>query len=143
MSDLRRLIFAACRDLGIDTDARHDLQMRVTGKASLADMTPGDHRKLLDALKAQGFRLRPAGKRPAAARPDIRYLHVLWRLLVEGGAVKERGAAGLNAFIRRRFAAHWGSVPIDVDALTDAQQINDVTRALRDMCRRAQIEVDP
>ena len=47
------------------------------------------------------------------------------------------GRDGLNAFVRSRFESKWQSVPIDVDALRDAGQINAVIRALQDMCRRA------
>jgi hypothetical protein len=145
MSDrtLQKMIFAGCRTLGLDADMRHDLQLVATGKASLADMSPAEQRKVLDALKARGFRPEAGSKarRPAADRSDVRYLHVLWRLLADGGVVELRGAQGLNTFIRRRFERAWGSVPIDVDRMTDAQHIRDVTEALKSMCRRAGIEV--
>lgn len=139
---LQKLIFAGCRALGLDAETRHDLQLAATGKASLSDMSVAEQRKVLDALKAKGFRVDTKGKRPQAGRADVRYLHVLWRLLAEAGAVDKPGPVGLNLFVRRRFERAWGAVPLDVDTLTDAKQINDVTRALRDMCRRAGVEVD-
>jgi Protein of unknown function (DUF1018) len=140
---LQRMIFAACRDLGLDQDTRHDLQLVTTGKASLSDMTDAELHKVVAALKARGFD--PAkGKgrklRPAATRPDVRYCHVLWRLLAEAGAVTTSGPKGLNAFIRTRFAAHWGATPIDIDRMADTGQIADVTEALKAMCRRAGVK---
>ncbi len=142
---LQRLIFAGCRELGLDADTRHDLQLVATGKASLSEMTDADLRKVVDALKARGFdaaagRAKKSHARPAAGRADIRYLHVLWRLLAEAGAVQVRGAKGLNAFIRTRFEKAWGSVPIDVDRMTDGAHIRDVTEALKSMCQRAGVE---
>ncbi len=147
---LQKLVHVGCRELGIDGETRHDLQLLVTGKSSMCDMGQADLEAVLAALKARGFEpgfnpdhSRPGVKtgRPAAERGDIRYAHVLWRLLAEQGAVKVAGPKGLNAFIRARFAAHWGHVPIDVDAMRDWREIKDVVDALKAMCKRAGIEV--
>lgn len=140
-----KLIHVGCKQLGLDEDTRRDLQLFVTGKDSLKAMSPGELTRVLEALKARGFN--PGfkggvkGRRGAAPRADLRFIHVLWRLLGEAGALKKPGREGLNAFIRSRFEGHWQSVPIDVDALRDAGQINDVTRALKDMARRAGVDV--
>lgn len=146
---LKRMIHVGCRELGLDHDTRRDLQLVVTGKASMSEMDEADLRKLVDALKARGFRpygnaFYTSGKAGAgschhapAPRADLRFVHVLWRRLGEAGVLKKPGRAGLNAFIRARFEGKWQSVPIDIDALRDPGQINDVTRALKDMCRRA------
>lgn len=45
-----KAIHAACRKLGIDTDTRRDLQMEITGKASLSDMSISEVSRVLDAL---------------------------------------------------------------------------------------------
>ena len=106
-------------------------------------MTDAERTAVLDALKAQGFKP-SAGKKPhrkAATRGDVRYLHVLWRLLAEASVVATPGAKGLNAFIRARFEKTWGAVPIDVDQMRDHGQIATVAEALKSMCRRAQIKV--
>lgn len=149
--NLQRMIHVGCRELGIDNDTRRDLQLVATGKASMADMTDADLRKMIEALKKRGFK--PSGNSyfgkgtprkkayEPAGRADLRFIHVLWGLLGKAGALKSPDRAGLNAFIRSRFGGVWQSVPIDVDALRDAKQINDVTRALKDMCRRAGIAV--
>lgn len=143
MTHMIKLIHVAARELQLDEDTRRELQFRITGKASLRDMTPAEQTAVLDALKAQGFSP-SAGKKPhrkPAKRGDVRYLHVLWRLLSEAKVVDKPGARGLNAFIRVRFEAAWGAVPIDVDQMTDHAQIATVAEALKAMCRRAQIKV--
>lgn len=137
---LRRKIFAGCRELGIDDETRHDLQIVETGKDSLSAMTADEMRRVLKALEARGFKARGARRHPRAPRADLRYLHVLWRRLGEAGQLKRPGRDGLNAFIRARFGATWGSVPADVDMLREAALINDVIRALQDMMRRAGLE---
>ena len=150
---LKRMIHAGCRELGLDSDTRHDLQLVATGKASMADMTEAELHKVVAALKQRGFKpfgntyytsRKSGGKtrgHAQAPRADLRYVHVLWRQLGEAGALKRPGRDGLNSFIRLRFEGKWQSVPIDVDALRDASQINDVTRALKDMCRRAGVVI--
>jgi len=48
--DPRRAMFAACRRLGLDDDARHALCLELVGKASSKEFTPSDWRRVLDHL---------------------------------------------------------------------------------------------
>lgn len=139
MTALVRTIHVACRQLGLDAETRHDLQLRVTGKTSLTDMTPAEQEQVLAELKARGFRM--AGKRPAAKRGDTRFAHVLWRKLHEAGAVEQKGARGLNTFVRKRFEGAWGAAVLDVDQMRDPAQIATVIEALKAMCKRAGIDL--
>ena len=88
-----KLIHVAARELGLDADTRHQLQLVTTGKESLAAMTPAELDKVVDALKARGFapgRHVARKGRQAAPRGDIRFAHVLWGKLVKVGAVVAR-----------------------------------------------------
>ncbi len=138
--DDRARLMRACRAVGLDEEARHDMQMAVTGKASMRDMGGADLRRLLDRLNsAQGQGGKGAGHRhPTAPRADLRLIHALWSELGRKGALNKTGRAGLNAFIRARFGAHWSFIPVDVDALTDTGCITDVIRALKAMLARAE-----
>lgn len=106
-------------------------------------MTAAEQQKVLDALKTKGFT--PNGgakaKRPAAARGDVRFCHVLWGKLHRAGAVDVAGAKGLNAFVRVRFEKSWGTAPIDIDQRREWQHIAAIAEALKGMCKRAGIEV--
>jgi phage gp16-like protein len=149
--NLQRQIHVGCKQLGIDSDLRHDLQRQVTGKTSMADMSDADLKKLLDALKERGFNPFGTGPsrghegplkgraKPLAPRADLRFIHVMWKRLGDAGALKKPGRAGLNAFVRTQFEGKWQSVPIDIDALREPGQIDDVVQALKAMCRRAGI----
>lgn len=145
--NLKRMIHVGCRELGLDDDTRHDLQLVATGKASMADMTEAELRAVVSALKDRGFK--PYGStfytskkdgrkgHARAPRADLRFIHVMWSKLGAAGALKKPGRAGLNAFIRSSFEGKWASVPIDIDALREPGQIDDVVQALKAMCRRA------
>jgi phage gp16-like protein len=139
---LQKMVHVGCRELGIDGETRRDLQLLVTGKASMLDMTEADLSKLVTALKEKGFKPH-AGKaraqRPAAKRADTRFAHVLWGKLHKAGAVDLGGAKGLNAFIRARFEKSWGAAIFDIDAMQDHRQIATVIEALKGMCARAGI----
>lgn len=150
---LKRMIHVGCKELGLDEDTRRGLQLVATGKTSMSDMSEAELRKVVEALKQRGFKPygaawhtgRKAGGKAkghvSAPRADLRFIHVLWRQLGEAGAAKRPGRDGLNAFIRSRFEGKWQSVPIDIDALREPGQINDVTRALKDMCHRAGVVI--
>jgi len=131
---LRRRIFAGCKALRLDTEMRRDLQLAATGKESLGQMDAADMEKVLAALQARGFRA--TGRRKAAPRADLRYVHVLWRILGQAGRLDRPGRDGLNAFLRARFGAAWGAVPADIDMLRDPAQIEAVICALTTWCRR-------
>ena len=139
-----KLIHVAARELALDDDTRHDLQLVTTGKASLAEMTGAELEAVVAALKARGFKpgRSPARKgRKTAPRGDLRFAHVLWGKLAQAGAVDKKGAAGLNAFVRVRFEKAWGAAPIDIDLIQDARQIATVVEALKAMCARAGINL--
>tara|TARA_R110000868_G_scaffold368852_1_gene631998 strand:- start:20131 stop:20583 length:453 start_codon:yes stop_codon:yes gene_type:complete len=142
VSSLRAMIHVGCKQLGLDEDTRRDLQLVATGKASMSDMTEFELAKVVSALKTKGFKAQTSGKRKAAPRKDVRYCHVLWRLLHQAGEAKVGGAKGLNAFLRSQFEGKWGHVPMDIDVMTEATQISDVIEALKAWCRRAGIPTE-
>lgn len=137
---LKAKIHIACKELGIDNDARQIMQETVTGKASMTDMTGADLQLVVDHLKERGWTPKRGKKKHGLApRADLRLVHVLWRELGNAGKLEKPGRDGLNAFIRTRFGDHWASVPVDVDALRDHKQINDVITALRQWCARENV----
>lgn len=142
LNRLKRLVHVGCRELGIDQETRRDLQLVVCGKSSMSDMDEAELKGLVGALKERGFKVRRNGRRPAAKRADVRFCHVMWRLLHEAGEARVAGPKGLNAFIRSRFEKSWGHVPIDIDTMTEWREINDVVEALKDWCMRAGVELD-
>lgn len=141
---LQKLVHVGCRELGLDGEVRRDLQLVVTGKASMMDMDEADLNKLVAALKERGFKPHAGGaraKRPAAKRADIRFAHVLWGKLHKAGAVDQGGAKGLNAFLRARFEKAWGAATFDIDTMQDHRQIATLIEALKAMCDRAGIRL--
>lgn len=144
-----RMIHVACRDLGLDQDTRHELQERVTGKASLSDMNERQLKLVVDELKAKGWTPvqkktpKKGGKpfRNFASRGDIRFCHVLWGKLVAAGVFAVPGHEGLNAFARTVLEKTDGATILDVDQLRDHKQIALLIEVLKNRCARAGVDV--
>lgn len=137
---LQKTIHAAAREIGMTSGDRQAMQMIATGKASTSDMTEAELQSVVDALKARGWKPKGRAGRKQSSRPDIRFIHVLWRLLGDAGHVQKDRRA-LNSFIRTRFGAQ-GAAVLDVDMMRDAKQIAAVTEALKAICKRHSIAVE-
>ncbi len=140
---LIRKIHIGCRQLGIDQDTRHEMQLKLVGKSSLSDMSEPELLRVVSALKDKGFEAKKGrAKQKAAPRADLRLVHVLWSKLGHAGVLETPTRKGLNTFLRSQFEASWGSVPADVDMLRDHRQIDDVLQALMAWGKRAKIDFD-
>lgn len=81
---LRRTIFALCRERGISTELRHELQRSVTGKSSLTEMAVRELRAVIERLAGQAV-WTPQG------------------MLAKLAGELENGRARLRAFCWKRF----------------------------------------
>ncbi len=112
---LKRAVHAACHEHGLDTDARRDLQRRVTGKDSLTEMTPDEIRALLDHLNGGAAR-RGQARDTLPRGATTGKLRALWISGWHLGAVRDRTDRALASFIRRQAgldAARWAHDPAD------------------------------
>jgi phage gp16-like protein len=107
---------AACKRHGLDDDDRRELQLQVTGRRSMSDMSLADLGKLLDHLN-KGW------KGPSGGRATTAKIRALWWTLYWLGAVDEPNDAAIDAFVRRqggpaslRFTDHRAAQPI-IEAL--------------------------
>lgn len=140
---LQKKIHVGCRELGLDGDARRDLQLAVTGKVSMTDMSETELKAVLKRLQDTGFKARSGGKKHAkASRADLRLVHVLWRKLGEAGQLRDPSRKGLNKFIRERFGKAWSNVPADVDMMRDHKEIDQVIQALKSWGQRVDIDFE-
>lgn len=120
---LRRAIFGEARKAGLDAEARHDLQLRVTGKASLTDMTPDDMRAVLAAItgdQAGASRIASDGKDSLPPGTLGKTLTALWISAYHLGVVRDRRDSAACAFVRRQTgldAARFASVMQMADSI--------------------------
>lgn len=141
-------IHIAQKALHMSKDDAEQLKRDVIGKASAADMTAAERRKLLahlSSLQAQA-KPRPAGRqldldRPAVQRSpddwqDERWAkaRVLWGKLAYTGHVRTDTDGALMAYVARQTKVeHW--------RFCNTFQINNVIESLKRWCQRAGVEI--
>lgn len=131
------IINIAKAQLGMDEDDYRAMLVRVTGKASLRQMSVRQKIDVVEELKRLGFRVTSGGRKlPASTKPYIRLIHALWKSCHRSGAIENGSRDALRAFCKR-FVAHGDTkVAVDPDLLTH-DQATPIIKALKEMEARA------
>lgn len=135
--------------LALDEETYRDFLAQTVGKRSAADLSPAERQRVIEAMRARGFRqeswgglggsvakiLRGGGTR---LRPHQAKVKALWRALWNLGALRDGSDAALDTWIRSPKGA-------GVEALrfADAKACNMAIQALRDWCAREGFETTP
>lgn len=99
---LIKLIQVARRDLNLDEPNYRAILFAQGGNESLAAMPIDGMQKVLDYLKAKGFKVRPTKTdRKQATGKDASKVRALWLFLHELGAVRDPSEAALTAYVKR------------------------------------------
>lgn len=100
-----QFIHIAKSQLGMDTDTYRQMLLSITGKTSTSDMNPGQLNKVLAAMKAKGFVVKPASKarttRALADYPQAKKLRALWLEMYAQGIVRDSSEDALCRWIKR------------------------------------------
>lgn len=129
------IINIAKGQLGLDEDAYRGLLVRVTGKASLRQMTERQRIDVVEELKRKGFRIRPSKGAPAlpkAFQPHSRLIHALWKSCHRLGVIDNPSRDALRAFCKRFVAHGQEGVVVDPDMLS-RDQATPIIEALKQM----------
>lgn len=143
-------IHIAFKALGISKEDAIALKQSVTGKASSADMTDQQRKRLLARLaELQADRATQRGEKPAFVpkrQPlqrtvdddqDDRWAkaRVLWAALATAGHVHTDTDAALMVYVKRQtHMEHW--------RFLNSHQINSVIEALKRWCRRVNVPTE-
>lgn len=101
-NSLIKLIQVAKRDLNLDETNYRAILFAQGGNESLAAMPIDGMKKVLDYLKAQGFKVRKTKTdRKQASGKDASKVRALWLFLHELGAVRDPSEAALTAYVKR------------------------------------------
>lgn len=98
-----RLIHIAKSQLNIDDDTYRHLLQALTQKSSTKIMTIRELKKVVDNLKAKGFKVKPPKKvgKITATKPIHKKIRSLWLELAEAGEVKNRSEKAINSYVKR------------------------------------------
>lgn len=98
-------IHVAKSQLGMDDETYRDMLWTVARVRSAADLDWAGRKKVLDHLKAKGFKIKPGKKikttRPLASDDQSKMIRALWLELHDYGYVENPSEAALAAFVNR------------------------------------------
>lgn len=101
----RRRWFAACREAGLDEDARKAIQSRVAGKTSSSSMSVGEFNACLTDLKARGLWKPTKSKgqtyRRQSDNAHVRKVFALWSDMCRQNIPVIANRTGLVSFVQR------------------------------------------
>ncbi|EKB5404276.1 regulatory protein GemA [Salmonella enterica] len=104
-SKIIQLIHIAKGRLGIDTETYRQMLLSVTGKTSTSNMNSSQLNKVLAAMKAKGFVVKPSSKarttRQLADYPQAKKLRALWLEMYAQGIVRDSSEAALCRWVKR------------------------------------------
>ncbi|EAM9430134.1 regulatory protein GemA [Salmonella enterica] len=104
-SKIIQLIHIAKGRLGIDTETYRQMLLSVTGKTSTSDMSPSQLNKVLTAMKAKGFVVKPSSKarttRQLTNFPQAKKLRALWIEMHAQGFVRDSSEEALRRWVKR------------------------------------------
>ena len=134
---LIKLIQVARRVLSLDEPNYRAILFAQGGNESLAAMPIDGMQKVLDYLKAQGFKVRKAKTdRKQATGKDASKVRALWLFLHELGAVRDPSEAALTAYVKRQ-------TKVDAWRFLNSYQVNTVIEALKKWCVRSGVPTEP
>jgi hypothetical protein len=120
-SDSRRRLIqavrAAARRIGLDDEDRREIQVEVTGKASMGDMNAAELGRVLD-------RLNRGWKGPSGHRAHVGKVRALWWTLYWLRAVEQPSDRAIDAFVKRQAG-------VDALRFLDHRQAHAVIEALK------------
>ncbi|EHN1693775.1 regulatory protein GemA [Salmonella enterica subsp. enterica serovar Newport] len=102
---LIQIIHIAKHELSIDIDTYRQMLLSITGETSTTAMNPGQLRKVLAAMEAKGFVVKPSHKarttRQLADYPQAKKLRALWLEMYAQGIVRDSSEEALRRWVKR------------------------------------------
>ena len=100
---LIRVIHVARRELAMDDDTYRGILQRVGNARSAKDLSVSNLQRVLEHMKACGFKVRPNRKqsRPLADDPESKKIRAMWLFMHELGIVRDPSERALAAYVKR------------------------------------------
>lgn len=102
MAKQTAVIHIAKAQLGIEDDDYRELLLNTVGKDRLRAMTAGERDKVIEALKARGFKSGRGNRTRASSKPYVRLIWALWRSCSDKGVVEDGSKSALRSFVSNR-----------------------------------------
>lgn len=105
MSNLLKLVQIAKRDLAMEDDSYRDVLEQCTGKRSAKGLNDIQLTKVLDRMKALGFKPK---RKPQARAPEVAKIRAIWRTMHKQGFIRNANDVAIDAYVKRMTTASNG-----------------------------------
>lgn len=96
------VIHVAKGQLGMDDDTYRAFLHKTVGKKSCKGLNNKELMRVLDAMKAAGFKKQHTHKRKAlVSDPQAKKIRAVWLMMANAGEIHNRSEAAIDAFVRR------------------------------------------
>lgn len=96
------MIRVGVAQLGMDEETYRDLLFDTLGKRSLAGSTSKEQWRVVEELKARGFKPSPVHKgRALLDSPQARKIRALWLTMADCGIIRDRSERAMDSYVRR------------------------------------------
>ncbi|MFA0199077.1 gp16 family protein [Vibrio atlanticus] len=137
MSNLLKLVQIAKRDLAMEDDSYRDVLEQCTGKRSAKGLNDIQLTKVLDRMKALGFKPK---RKPQARAPEVAKIGAIWRTMHKQGFIHNANDFAIDAYVKRMTTASNGR-GIEKAVWLKSAQAAEVLEALKKWHYRLMAEV--
>ncbi|MGX9522476.1 gp16 family protein [Vibrio mediterranei] len=139
MSKLIKLIHVAKRDLAISDDAYREILEQETGKRSAKGLSEKNLKRVIERMKALGFKVKRKTKRPLKPKAnELSKVWAIWSLMHRQGFIKSGSEESLDAYVKR-MTSRINGVGVDKAAWLDSYQATYVLESLKSWHGRVMI----
>lgn len=128
-----RLIHVAKRELGLDNDTYRDMLFALARVRSSSDLDWTGRKKVLDHMKASGFKVRNSPANKNAKDGEYRKVRALWKELHAIGAVEHDTDDAVRAYVKRM-------TKIDDFKFLNGWQTRSVIESLKKWIKRVELD---
>lgn len=137
MSNLLKLVQIAKRDLAMEDDSYRDVLEQCTGKRSAKGLNDIQLTKVLDRMKALGFKPK---RKPQERAPEVAKIRAIWRTMHKQGFIRNANDVAIDAYVKRMTTASNGR-GIEKAVWLKSAQAAEVLEALKKWHYRLPTEV--
>ena len=141
MSNLLKLVQIGKRELALEDDMYRDMLQQTVGQRSAKNLSEWQLSKVLDHMKALGFKPKPSTKTKKPPRaPEVAKIRAIWITMHKQGFVRNGSDAAIDAYVRRMTTRNNGR-GIDKAEWLKSQQAAWVLESLKKWHYRLMSEV--
>ncbi len=139
MSKLLQLVQIGKRELALEDDMYRDMLQQTVGQRSAKNLSEWQLSKVLDHMKALGFKPKASNK-PKPRAPEVGKIKAIWITMHKQGFVRNGSDAAIDAYVRR-MTTRMNGRGIDRAIWLQSQQAAEVLESLKQWHYRLMSEV--